>query len=101
MLKIKLKRIGKKGEPTYRFIVTESYRPRSSESIVELGSYNPMTDPATVIINKEETEKWLKNGAQPTDTVAQLFVKQGILKSLKKGSKLSKGKAKKKAQAAE
>ena len=96
MLKIRLKRIGKKKQPSYRFVVAEASRSRDSKTVEEIGFYNPMTKPSTIKIKKDRGEYWLKQGAQPTDTVAQIFVKEGLLKELKKGSKQSKGKSKKK-----
>ncbi len=101
MLKIRLKRIGKKKEPHYRFVVSEASKPRDSKTIEEIGNYNPLTKPSTIKIDKERVKYWLSKGAQPTDTVAQILVKQGVFKSLKKGSKLSDGKQKKKAKPTE
>jgi small subunit ribosomal protein S16 len=101
MLKIRLKRIGKKKEPHYRFVISEASKPRDSKTVEEIGQYNPLTTPSTIKLNKERVEFWLSKGAQPTDTVAQILVKQGILKSFKKGSKLSQGRQKKKGEAKE
>ena len=61
-------------------------QPRDGRAIAEIGYYNPRNHPTTFDINKEEAAKWLKNGAQPTDTIAQYFVKLGLIKSLKRGS---------------
>ena len=61
-------------------------QPRDGRAIAEIGYYNPRNHPTTFDINKEEATKWLKNGAQPTDTIAQYFVKLGLIKSLKRGS---------------
>ncbi len=97
MLKIRLKRTGKKKQPQYRFVVAESTWPRDSKTIDELGYYNPMTKPSTIKIDKEKTSVWISKGAQPTDTVAQIFVREGLLEKIKKGSKQSSGKKKKKA----
>jgi small subunit ribosomal protein S16 len=96
MLKIRLKRTGKKGEPHYRIVVIESTRNRSGRPVEEIGYYNPRTKPSTFEIDLEKTKVWLSKGAQPTETVAHYLVKNGILKSVKKGSTLSKGRAKKK-----
>lgn len=87
MLKIRLKRTGRKGEPHYRIVVIESTRPRDSRPVAEIGYYNPRTKPSTLNIDKEAAKYWLDNGAQPTDTMAQFFVKEGLLKELKRGSK--------------
>ena len=61
-------------------------QPRDGKALAEIGYDNPRNHPTTFDINKEEAAKWLKNGAQPTDTIAQYFVKLGIMKSLKRGS---------------
>jgi small subunit ribosomal protein S16 len=86
MLKIRLKRTGRKGQPHYRVVVMESHLPRDSKSIQEIGYYNPRSKPATFEIDEKLAKEWIKKGAQPSDTVAQYFVKLGILKSLKRGS---------------
>ena len=97
MLKIRLKRTGKKHEPHYRIVVMEAKKSRDSRALADIGYYNPRTKPSTFDVDQEAAKKWLSNGAQPTDTVAQYFVKTGLLQSLKKGSKLGKQKPKKKA----
>jgi len=86
MLKIRLKKTGRKGQPHYRIVVMESSKPRDGRVIEEIGYYNPRVTPVVFDVDKEAAEKWLKNGAQPTDTVEQYFVKLGLLKSLKRGS---------------
>ena len=96
MLKIRLKRIGKKKQPSYRFVVAEASKPRDSKTLEEIGFYNPVKKPTTLKIDSERAKYWMEKGAQPTDTVAQIFVREGLLKSLKKGSKKSPGKKKKK-----
>ena len=80
MLKIRLKRLGAKKAPTYRVIVINSTTKREGRPIEELGYYNPMTEPKEIKINEELAQKWLSNGAQPTDTVKTLFKKSGIIK---------------------
>ncbi|MNT54779.1 30S ribosomal protein S16 [compost metagenome] len=75
MVKIRLQREGKKRAPFYHIVVADSRSPRDGKIIEKLGSYNPMTDPATVVLNKELVEKWIKNGAKPTDTVKALIEK--------------------------
>lgn len=87
MLKIRLKRMGRKGQSSYRIVVTESRFPRNGRAVADLGYYNPRTEPTTFEINKDEATSWIAKGAQPTDTVAQYFVKAGIIKALKRGSK--------------
>jgi len=97
MLKIRLKRTGKKKQPSYRLVVTEVTKPRDGRSIEEIGYYNPMGKEKKIEFDKDRAKYWLEKGAQPSDTVAQIFVREGILKNLKKGSKQSPGKTKKKA----
>lgn len=75
MVKIRLQREGKKKAPFYHIVVADSKSPRDGKIIEKLGSYNPMTNPATVVLNKELVEKWIKNGAKPTDTVKSLIEK--------------------------
>lgn len=96
MLKIRLKRIGKKKQPSYRFVVAEASRSRDSKTLEEIGFYNPVKKPTALKIDSERAKYWMQKGAQPTDTVAQIFVREGLLKNLKRGSKESKGRKKKK-----
>ncbi len=79
-VKIRMKRMGAKKKPFYRFVVADSRSPRDGRFIEELGYYNPVSDPVELKIDAEKAEKWLNNGAQPTDTVRALFKKQGIIK---------------------
>ena len=79
-VKIRLTRIGKKKAPQYRIIVADGRSPRDGRFIEQIGSYDPNTEPATVVIDKEAAQKWLSNGAQPTDVVARLFKNEGISK---------------------
>lgn len=78
-VKIRLKRIGAKKNPFYRVVVADSRYPRDGRFIEELGTYNPLTDPADVKIDGEKAAKWLKDGAQPTDTVKSLLKKIGVI----------------------
>ena len=78
-VKIRLKRIGAKKNPYYRVVVADSRSPRDGKFIEEIGTYDPMTEPASVKIDAEKATTWLKNGAQPTETVRSLFVKNGII----------------------
>lgn len=75
MVKIRLQRAGAKGAPFYKVVVADSKAPRDGKYIEEIGTYNPMTDPATININSEKVNEWIKNGAQPTDTVRGLIKK--------------------------
>ena len=79
-VKLRLKRMGAKKAPTYRIVAADSRVKRDGIVIEELGSYNPTTDPATVIVKEEEIMKWLRNGAIPTDTVRNILSKEGIMK---------------------
>ena len=79
MVKIRLKRMGMKKAPSYRVVVADERMPRDGRFIEEIGYYNPMTEPAEVKIDAEKAQKWIKNGAQPTDTVRALLKKYGII----------------------
>ena len=78
-VKIRLRRMGAKKAPFYRVVVADSRFPRDGRFIEEIGYYNPLTDPAEVVIDGEKAKKWISNGAQPTDTVKALLKKNGIL----------------------
>lgn len=78
-VKIRLTRMGDKKAPFYRVIVADSRAPRDGKFIDIIGTYNPLTDPAQINIDKEKADKWLKNGATPTDTAKQLLVKSGVI----------------------
>jgi len=86
MVKIRLFRVGRKHRPMYRVVVADSRSPRDGAFIEIIGHYNPLTDPATVDINEEKALKWLKDGAQPTETVSSLLRKLGIMDRFKQGS---------------
>ena len=75
MVKIRLKRMGMKKAPFYRIVVSDSRTPRDGRFIEELGYYDPMKNPADLKLDQEKVEKWLKNGAQPTETVRALINK--------------------------
>ena len=78
-VKIRLRRMGQKNAPFYRIVVADSRYPRDGRFIEQLGHYNPMTDPAEVVIDAEKAAQWIKNGAQPTETVRALLKKQNII----------------------
>ena len=78
-VKIRLRRMGGKKAPFYRVVVADSRYPRDGRFIEEIGYYNPLTEPAEVKIDAEKAQKWMKNGAQPTDTVKALLKKNGVL----------------------
>ena len=79
MVKIRLRRMGAKKAPYYRVVVADSRCPRDGRCIEEIGTYNPLTEPATITIDVEKAQTWIKNGAQPTDTVRGLLKKAGVL----------------------
>ena len=78
-VKIRLSRMGYKRNPIYRIVVSDSRTARNGGCIEEIGTYNPLTEPAEVKIDAEAAKKWIGNGAQPTDTVRALLKKQGII----------------------
>ncbi len=73
MVKIRLQRFGKKKAPFYHIVVADSKSPRDGKIIEQLGTYDPMTEPKAIVLDKEKVEKWIKNGAKPTDTVKKLI----------------------------
>ena len=79
-VKMRLRRMGAKKAPFYRVIVADERSPRDGKFIEEIGYYNPLTEPAEIKIDAEKAEKWLNNGAQPTETVRSLLKKSGIVK---------------------
>ena len=83
MVKIRLRRIGAKNQPAYRIVATDSHSPRDGAFISIIGHYNPLTEPGTVVIDEEKALYWLRQGAQPTATVARLLAKAGILEKFK------------------
>lgn len=78
-VRIRLKRMGAHKAPFYRLVVSDSRSPRDGRFIEEIGTYNPLTQPADVKIDEEKALKWLQNGAQASDTVRSLFSKAGIM----------------------
>ena len=78
-VKIRLRRMGAKKAPFYRIVVADSRYPRDGRFIEELGYYNPQENPAVVKVDVEKAQKWIANGAQPTDTVKALFKKDGVI----------------------
>ena len=79
MVKIRLRRMGAKKAPYYRIVVADSRSPRDGRCIEEIGTYNPLTEPATITVDAEKALKWINNGAQPTDTVKALLKKANVL----------------------
>ena len=78
-VKIRLRRMGAKKAPYYRVVVADGRYPRDGRFIEEIGSYNPLMDPAEIKIDNEAAKKWIANGAQPTDTVRALLKKSGAI----------------------
>ncbi len=78
-VKIRLKRMGVKKKPFYRVVVADSRAPRDGRFIEEIGYFDPLKDPAVINIDAEKAQKWIGNGAQPTDTVRSLLKKSGII----------------------
>ena len=79
-VKIRLRRMGQKKAPFYRIIVADSRSPRDGRFIDEIGTYDPNVEPAAVKFDEEKTNKWLKDGAQPTEVVSRLMKNAGIIK---------------------
>ena len=79
MVRIRLRRMGAHKKHFYRVIVADQRSPRDGRFIEELGYYDPMTEPKTIKIDAEKAQKWLGEGAQPTETVKALFKKSGII----------------------
>lgn len=78
-VKLRLRRMGKKRQPLYKVVAADVRSPRDGKYIEAIGSYNPKTDPATIVLDEERALYWLGCGAQPTETVKNLLNKQGIL----------------------
>ena len=79
MVKIRLRRMGAKKTPFYRIVVADSRYPRDGRFIEEIVTYNPLAEPAVVNVNADRAQEWIKNGAQPTDTVRGILKKAGVL----------------------
>src|SRR5271155_3308174 len=79
MVKIRLRRMGAKKQPTYRFVVTDGRSPRDGRFIEIVGHYNPRTEPKTVVVDEEKIKAWLAKGAQPSDPVRRLLAELGLV----------------------
>ena len=73
MVKIRLQREGKKKAPFYHIVVADSRSPRDGKIIEQIGTYDPMAKPSAIVLDNSKVEKWIKNGAKPTDTVKKLI----------------------------
>lgn len=78
MLRIRLRRVGKKKQPMYRIVVADSHAPRDGAFVENLGYYHPLDNPSTIVIDEERAKHWLDKGAQPSDRVAKILKIQGI-----------------------
>jgi small subunit ribosomal protein S16 len=83
MLKIRLRRVGARGEPSYRVVVADSRAARDGAFVEIIGNFNPRTEPETIVIKEERALHWLRQGAQPSETTARLLGKAGILEKFK------------------
>ena len=79
MVKIRLRRMGAKKSPFYRIVVADSRYPRDGRFIEQLGTYDPLQEPAEIKVDADRAQAWIKTGAQPTDTVKRLFKTAGVL----------------------
>jgi|TARA_B100001750_G_C15494490_1_gene593304 small subunit ribosomal protein S16 len=78
MLRIRLRRVGKKGHPSYRIVVADSRAPRDGAYVEWIGQYDPMTDPPSVTLKEDRAIAWLKQGAQPSDAVKRILERDGV-----------------------
>ena len=86
MLRIRLRRVGKKKQPAYRLVVADSKAPRDGAFVEVIGHYNPLTEPATLVIDEEKARSWLSKGAQPSEAVAKLLARQGIIEKAERAA---------------
>lgn len=87
MVKIRLRRMGKKKHPLYRIVVADSRMPRDGRYIEAIGSYNPCTEPSTITLDAERALHWLRQGAQPTEQVLNIMKIEGVWDTFKSGAK--------------
>ncbi|MBI4233073.1 MAG: 30S ribosomal protein S16 [Chloroflexi bacterium] len=83
MLRIRLRRVGKRSMPSYRVVVADSRAPRDGAYVDQVGTYNPLTDPPTVRIDEAKAVEWLRRGAQPSEPVQRMLRKLGVLEKVK------------------
>jgi small subunit ribosomal protein S16 len=79
VLRIRLRRVGKKKQPQYRLVIADSRAPRDGAFIETIGTYNPLTEPATVVVDEERTKGWLDKGAVPSDRVVKILAGKGLV----------------------
>ena len=77
--RIRLRRVGRKGQAFFRIVVADSKSPRDGRFVATIGNYNPRANPAVIVVNAEQARAWLEKGAMPTDTVRSLLKKAGVL----------------------
>ncbi len=82
MLRIRLRRVGKKKQPSYRIVVAASTAPRDGAFVDQVGHYNPLTDPPSVVLNEEKALKWLRQGAQPSEPVRRILEKAALMEKV-------------------
>ena len=82
MLRIRLRRVGAKKQPSYRIVVADSRSPRDGRFVEQVGHYNPLTDPPTVVLDEEKALRWLRNGAKPSEAVERILRNQGTLEKV-------------------
>ena len=87
MVRIRLRRIGLKGQPTYRIVAADKESPRDGRFLEILGFYNPRTQPATIHVKEDRVFHWMKNGALPTESVEQVFKSAGVLERFERFKK--------------
>jgi small subunit ribosomal protein S16 len=104
MLRIRLSRIGKRKQPSYRIVVTDQRNPREGAHLEIIGHYNPLTNPATITLKEERAIHWLQVGAQPSDTAAKILTRSGVMEQAGRpaavwsGKQMAPGAKKRKAQ---
>ena len=81
MLRIRLRRIGAKKHPSYRIVVADSRSPRNGRFVDQVGRYDPMTDPPTVVLDEEKAREWLRKGAQPSEPVQRFLLSKSLTKN--------------------
>ena len=79
MLRIRLRRVGKKKQPQYRIVVADSHAPRDGAFIETIGTYNPLTNPAEITVNEDRAREWLSKGAMPSDRMVKILAGKGLV----------------------
>ena len=83
MLRLRLKRVGAKNQPSYRIVVADARASRDGAFVEQVGHYSPMTDPPTIVVDEDKALKWLRRGAQPSDAVVRVLRNLGTLDKVK------------------